>query len=119
MFAIYRNPLLCRRATRSLRDLQEDYTTIQLRETETEARRHELELNSERLEAEVVTVRSDLKLALKRIQDLQNAMEEATDSSEEGDRLVPNCAFGRVAYFVMSRLATSKRRPQTPGRLVW
>ncbi|CAG0880748.1 unnamed protein product [Cyprideis torosa] len=75
----------CRRAQRSLRDLQEDYASLQMRETEGDARRQEMELTTERLEAEVVTVRSDLKLALQRIQDLQSAMAEATDSSAEGE----------------------------------
>merc|ERR1719318_1908664 len=60
-----------RKIARQLRDLKEDYTTIQGKETELSQKKGDLEKQLEVAEVETMTVKSDLKLAMKRIEDLQ------------------------------------------------
>lgn len=60
----------------------------QIKETETIQKRKELEKKYEALESETVTLRTDLKLALKRIADLQVAIQGELDdsNSDHSDR---------------------------------
>lgn len=59
------------------------------KESESLLKRKELEKRYEALEAESSTVRGDLRLALKRIEDLQAVIQnDLEDSTENSDRLV-------------------------------
>merc|ERR1712141_644411 len=69
-----------RRLQRQLRDLKENYTALQQKETEVNAKKNEYEKKLELAEAETVTARNDLKLALKRVEDLQQAINGELDS---------------------------------------
>merc|ERR1719412_972092 len=69
-----------RRLQRQLRDLKENYTSLQQKETEVNAKKNEYEKKLELAEAETVTARNDLKLALKRVEDLQQAINGELDS---------------------------------------
>ncbi|XP_066966280.1 unconventional myosin-XVIIIa-like isoform X4 [Macrobrachium rosenbergii] len=82
-----------KRLTRQLRDAKEDLSNMQQRYTEAVNKKSELEKQLELSDAEVVTLKSDLKLAFKRIEDLQQAIQgDISDSdSELSDRLeLPN-----------------------------
>ncbi|CAG0902553.1 unnamed protein product, partial [Darwinula stevensoni] len=82
-----------RRANRQLRDLKEDFTGLQVRETEARSKIEELTGEIERLEEECGRTRSDLKLALQRIEDLTAAMEgggESLDSDSDAERDDPD-----------------------------
>merc|ERR1712066_463127 len=61
-------------------DLKENYTALQQKETEVNAKKNEYEKKLELAEAETVTARNDLKLALKRVEDLQQAINGELDS---------------------------------------
>ncbi len=74
---------LVRRLQRQLRDAREEYASLQQKETEASAKRSELEKQLELSEAETVTARSDLKIALKRIDDLQTAINGELDSETD------------------------------------
>ena len=71
-----------RKLGRQLRDLREDYTNLQAKETEVSHKKSELEKQVELAEAETVTAKNDLKLAMKRIEDLQAAIAGELDTSE-------------------------------------
>ncbi|XP_064118350.1 unconventional myosin-XVIIIa-like isoform X2 [Macrobrachium nipponense] len=82
-----------KRLTRQLRDAKEDLSNMQQRYTEAVNKKSELEKQLELSDAEVATLKSDLKLAFKRIEDLQQAIQgDISDSdSELSDRLeLPN-----------------------------
>ena len=68
---------------RQLRDLREDYATSQQKETEVNAKKNELEKQLELAEAETVLAKNDLKLAMKRIEDLQTAINVELDSESD------------------------------------
>jgi len=77
-----------RKLQRHLRELKEAYTAIQLKETESNSKKIEFEKKLELSEAETVTARNDLKLALKRIDDLQAAINgelDSDDSNSDGE----------------------------------
>jgi len=79
-----------RKLQRQLRELKEDYANLQQKETETNAKKSEYEKLHELAEAETITARNDLKLALKRIEDLQTAINgeldsELSDLNSDGD----------------------------------
>merc|ERR1719318_1182511 len=74
-----------RKIARQLRDLKEDYTTIQGKETELSQKKGDLEKQLEVAEVETMTVKSDLKLAMKRIEDLQVAISGEIDSESYSD----------------------------------
>ena len=71
-----------RKLQRHLRELKEAYTAIQLKETESNSKKIEFEKKLELAEAETVTARNDLKLAMKRIDDLQAAINGELDSDD-------------------------------------
>ena len=60
-----------RKLQRQLRDLKEDYATITQKEIEVNAKKNEFEKLLELAEAETVTAKNDLKLALKRSRELR------------------------------------------------
>ena len=72
-----------RKLQRQLRDLKEEYATLQQKETESNSKKNELEKALEISEAEIVTARNDLKLAMKRLEDLQTAMNGEIDSDTD------------------------------------
>ena len=59
---------------RQLRDLKEDYATLQGKESDLVQKNGDLEKQIEVSDVEVMTLKSDLKLAMKRIEDLQVAI---------------------------------------------
>lgn len=72
-----------KKSQKSLRDLRDEFHVIANRETESISRRKDLEKKIEAAEAEITSLRNDLRLALQRIADLQQAMEEGdTDPTE-------------------------------------
>ena len=77
-----------RKLQRQLRDLKEDYATITQKEIEVNAKKNEFEKLLELAEAETVTAKNDLKLALKRIEDLQTAINGELDSESDLNRYV-------------------------------
>ncbi|CAG5121920.1 unnamed protein product, partial [Candidula unifasciata] len=80
-----------KRVQKQLRDLREEFGDTQKRELEASQKKKELETRIEELEGEYEQNQSDLKLALKRITDLQAALEEGLDSDSDvlmSDRIV-------------------------------
>jgi len=80
---------MARKLQRQLRDLREDYATAQQKETESNSKKNELEKQLELAEAETVMAKNDLKLAMKRIEDLQTAINVELDSESDSlNRLI-------------------------------
>lgn len=77
-----------RKLQRQLREVKEELNKSLAKESEVIIKKKELEKRCETLEAESATARADLRLALKRIDDLQSAIQgELEDSiSNESDR---------------------------------
>ena len=75
-----------RKLQRQLRDLKEEFASLQQKEIEVNAKKNEFEKLLELAEAETVTARNDLKLALKRIEDLQTAINGELDSESDLNR---------------------------------
>ena len=69
------------------RDLREELSTLQGKEVEMAHKKSDLEKQLEVAEAETSTVRSDLKTALKRIEDLQVAISGEIDSDSISDQV--------------------------------
>uniref|UniRef100_T1J6E8 Myosin motor domain-containing protein n=1 Tax=Strigamia maritima TaxID=126957 RepID=T1J6E8_STRMM len=100
-----------RKLQRQLRDLKEDYSEMQQKENEIMQRKKEMEIAVENLETENHSVKSDLKLAHKRIHDLQTAMTEnlGTDNSDSGSESDSDSsleAFSLSSYQRHSRSAS-------------
>ncbi|XP_053683134.1 unconventional myosin-XVIIIa [Sabethes cyaneus] len=78
-----------KKAQKIIRELQEQLHITSNKEQETLSKRKDLEKKLESIEAEAFSARADLRLALQRIADLQQAMEEGdsyhtdSDSSDE------------------------------------
>merc|ERR1719211_251111 len=72
-----------RKLQRQLRDLKEEFATLQQKEIDVNAKKNEFEKLLELAEAETVTAKNDLKLALKRIEDLQTAINGELDSESD------------------------------------
>merc|ERR1719270_1415053 len=72
-----------RKLQRQLRDLKEEFASLQQKEIEVNAKKNEFEKLLELAEAETVTAKNDLKLALKRIEDLQSAINGELDSDSD------------------------------------
>ena len=75
-----------RKLQRQLRDLKEDYASVTQKEIEVNSKKNEFEKLLELAEAETVTSKNDLKLALKRIEDLQTAINGELDSESDLNR---------------------------------
>ncbi|XP_076453173.1 unconventional myosin-XVIIIa-like [Babylonia areolata] len=76
-----------KRAQKQLRDLREELADAQKKEMEASQKFKERENEMETLEAELAQSRADLKLAFKRIADLQAALEDELDSDDDSLQL--------------------------------
>ncbi|XP_045629574.1 unconventional myosin-XVIIIa isoform X9 [Ursus americanus] len=74
-----------KRLQRQLRDTKEEMGELARKEAEASRKKHELELDLESLEAANQSLQADLKLAFKRIGDLQAAIEDEMESDENED----------------------------------
>ena len=79
-----------KKLNRQLRQAREESSLLQQRNTELSSKKQELEKQMELMDSEIATLKSDLKLAFKRIEDLQMALQgDISDSdSDLSDRLV-------------------------------
>ena len=71
-----------KRVARQLRDAKEDLSTLQQRHTDAVNKKGEMEKQLELADSEVATLKSDLKLAFKRIEDLQQAIQGDLNDSD-------------------------------------
>ncbi|XP_042298160.1 unconventional myosin-XVIIIa isoform X3 [Sceloporus undulatus] len=71
-----------KRLQRQLRDTKEEMAELAKKEAEASRKKHELEMDLESLEAANQSLQSDLKLAFKRIGDLQAAIEDEMESDD-------------------------------------
>uniref|UniRef100_A0A4W3ITE7 Myosin XVIIIA n=1 Tax=Callorhinchus milii TaxID=7868 RepID=A0A4W3ITE7_CALMI len=74
-----------KRLQRQLRDVKEEMGELSKKEIEATRKKHELEMDIESLEAANQSLQADLKLAFKRIGDLQAAIEDEMESDENED----------------------------------
>ncbi|XP_029785133.1 unconventional myosin-XVIIIa isoform X4 [Suricata suricatta] len=74
-----------KRLQRQLRDTKEEMGELARKEAEASRKKHELEVDLESLEAANQSLQADLKLAFKRIGDLQAAIEDEMESDENED----------------------------------
>ncbi|XP_072099405.1 unconventional myosin-XVIIIa isoform X10 [Mobula birostris] len=80
-----------KRLQRQLRDLKEEMGELTKKEAEASRKKHELDMDIESLEAANQSLQSDLKLAFKRIGDLQAAIEDEMESDENDDLINSEC----------------------------
>ncbi|XP_071540833.1 unconventional myosin-XVIIIa-like [Panulirus ornatus] len=71
-----------KRVSRQLREAKEDLAALQQRHTDATNKKGELEKQLELADSEVATLKSDLKLAFKRIEDLQQAIQGDINDSD-------------------------------------
>ncbi|XP_069953544.1 unconventional myosin-XVIIIa-like isoform X2 [Cherax quadricarinatus] len=78
-----------KKISRQLREAKEDLSALQQKHTDAVNKKGELEKQLELADSEVITLKSDLKLAFKRIEDLQQAIQgDINDSdSDISDRM--------------------------------
>ncbi|KAM6970335.1 unconventional myosin-XVIIIa isoform 2-T2 [Aplochiton taeniatus] len=74
-----------KRMQRQMRDIKEEMGELSKKESEASRKKHELEMDIESLEAANQSLQVDLKLAFKRIGDLQAAIEDEMESDENED----------------------------------
>ncbi|CAJ1064269.1 unconventional myosin-XVIIIa-like isoform X9 [Xyrichtys novacula] len=74
-----------KRIQRQIRDMKEEMTELSKKESEASRKKHELEMDIESLEAANQSLQVDLKLAFKRIGDLQAAIEDEMESDDNDD----------------------------------
>ncbi|XP_063811986.1 unconventional myosin-XVIIIa isoform X5 [Pseudophryne corroboree] len=74
-----------KRMQRQIRDMKEEMGELSKKEGEASRKKHELEMDLESLEAANQSLQSDLKLAFKRIGDLQAAIEDEMESDDNED----------------------------------
>ncbi|KAM8905210.1 unconventional myosin-XVIIIa isoform 7-T7 [Spinachia spinachia] len=74
-----------KRLQRQIRDVKEETGELAKKEAEASRKRHELEMDIESLEAANQSLQADLKLAFKRIGDLQAAIEDEMESDDNED----------------------------------
>ncbi|KAK7925053.1 hypothetical protein WMY93_007363 [Mugilogobius chulae] len=74
-----------KRVLRQIRDMKEEMTELSKKEAEASRKKHELEMDIESLEAANQSLQMDLKLAFKRIGDLQAAIEDEMESDDNDD----------------------------------
>ncbi|XP_075052948.1 unconventional myosin-XVIIIa isoform X5 [Mixophyes fleayi] len=74
-----------KRMQRQIRDMKEEMGELSKKEAEASRKKHELEMDLESLEAANQSLQSDLKLAFKRIGDLQAAIEDEMESDDNED----------------------------------
>uniref|UniRef100_A0A3P9MPD7 Myosin XVIIIAa n=1 Tax=Oryzias latipes TaxID=8090 RepID=A0A3P9MPD7_ORYLA len=76
---------LNKRMQRQIRDVKEEMAELSKKEAEASRKKHELEMDIESLEAANQSLQVDLKLAFKRIGDLQAAIEDEMESEDNED----------------------------------
>ncbi|XP_028321502.1 unconventional myosin-XVIIIa isoform X11 [Gouania willdenowi] len=76
---------LNKRLHRQMRDIKEEMGELAKKESEASRKKHELEMDIESLEAANQSLQADLKLAFKRIGDLQAAIEDEMESDDNED----------------------------------
>ncbi|XP_074496153.1 unconventional myosin-XVIIIa isoform X10 [Sebastes fasciatus] len=74
-----------KRLQRQIRDVKEETGELAKKESEASRKKHELEMDIESLEAANQSLQADLKLAFKRIGDLQAAIEDEMESDDNED----------------------------------
>uniref|UniRef100_A0A669CJB0 Myosin XVIIIA n=1 Tax=Oreochromis niloticus TaxID=8128 RepID=A0A669CJB0_ORENI len=74
-----------KRLQRQIRDIKEEMAELAKKEAEASRKKHELEMDIESLEAANQSLQADLKLAFKRIGDLQAAIEDEMESDDNED----------------------------------
>ncbi|KAM9853400.1 unconventional myosin-XVIIIa [Aulostomus maculatus] len=74
-----------KRLQRQIRDIKEEMGELAKKESEASRKKHELEMDIESLEAANQSLQADLKLAFKRIGDLQAAIEDEMESDDNED----------------------------------
>ncbi|XP_034034666.1 uncharacterized protein DDB_G0271670-like isoform X2 [Thalassophryne amazonica] len=74
-----------KRMQRQIRDIKEEMAELSKNEAEASRKKHELEMDIESLEAANQSLQVDLKLAFKRIGDLQAAIEDEIESDDNED----------------------------------
>uniref|UniRef100_A0A673NBW3 Unconventional myosin-XVIIIa-like n=1 Tax=Sinocyclocheilus rhinocerous TaxID=307959 RepID=A0A673NBW3_9TELE len=74
-----------KRMQRQIRDIKEEMTELSKKEAEASHKKHDLEMDIESLEAANQSLQADLKLAFKRIGDLQAAMEDEMEMDDDDD----------------------------------
>ncbi|XP_044209740.1 unconventional myosin-XVIIIa isoform X10 [Thunnus albacares] len=74
-----------KRLQRQIRDIKEEMGELSKKEGEASRKKHELEMDIESLEAANQSLQADLKLAFKRIGDLQAAIEDEMESDDNED----------------------------------
>ncbi|XP_061105154.1 unconventional myosin-XVIIIa-like isoform X4 [Conger conger] len=74
-----------KRIQRQTRDMKEEMAELAKKEAEASRKKHELEMDIESLEAANQSLQCDLKLAFKRIGDLQAAIEDEMESDDNDD----------------------------------
>ncbi|XP_026154629.1 unconventional myosin-XVIIIa isoform X5 [Mastacembelus armatus] len=74
-----------KRLQRQIRDIKEEMGELAKKEAEASRKKHELEMDIESLEAANQSLQADLKLAFKRIGDLQAAIEDEVESDDNED----------------------------------
>uniref|UniRef100_A0A671VI07 Myosin XVIIIAa n=1 Tax=Sparus aurata TaxID=8175 RepID=A0A671VI07_SPAAU len=79
-----------KRMQRQIRDMKEEMGELSKKEGEASRKKHELEMDIESLEAANQSLQVDLKLAFKRIGDLQAAIEDEMES-DDNDDLINRC----------------------------
>uniref|UniRef100_A0A4W5L0W6 Myosin XVIIIAa n=1 Tax=Hucho hucho TaxID=62062 RepID=A0A4W5L0W6_9TELE len=79
-----------KRVQRQMRDIKEEMAELSKKEAEASRKKHELDMDIESLEAANQSLQLDLKLAFKRIGDLQAAIEDEMVDSEGEDDLINN-----------------------------
>ncbi|XP_048853883.1 unconventional myosin-XVIIIa-like isoform X3 [Brienomyrus brachyistius] len=93
-----------KRAQRQMRDLKEEMAELAKKEAEASRKKHELEMDVESLEAANQSLQTDLKLAFKRIGDLQAALEDEMESDDNDDLV--NCVQTMVTKYQSRRSKT-------------
>lgn len=75
-----------KKQARQIRDLKEELSTLQVKEAEVSHKKADLDKQLEMAETETATVRNELKVANKRIEDLQAAISGEIDSDNNSDQ---------------------------------
>jgi len=99
-----------KKIARQLRDLKEELSTLQGKEVEMNHKKSDLEKQLEVSEAETLTVRNELKTALKRIEDLQLAISGEIDSDAVSDQDSDSSDEDMASFLDHHRRAMSAQR---------
>ncbi|XP_076138238.1 unconventional myosin-XVIIIa isoform X7 [Alosa pseudoharengus] len=87
-----------KRFQRQIRDIKEEMAELSKKEAEASRKKHELEMDIESLEAANQSLQADLKLAFKRIGDLQAAIEDEMESDDNEDLINSPPSRRRFCY---------------------